>query len=144
MDRNLPNNQGRLAVVSGSVPAAGNSPSLTQPVGCRWRVLGLQTTLTTDANVATRVPKAQIIPALGIGFEFPVNGGIALALTRVISWGAGVNPPVVAGSTAITGCIPAEAFLNGAATINLITDNIQVGDQYTALSAWVEEWIEPA
>lgn len=143
MDTNLPEGQGRIVVLTGAAPAAGNNPSLSQPAGCRWKLLGFTTTLTTDVNIASRVPKLLITPSVGVAFEFPVNGLIATSLTRVISWGAGVNPPVVAGSTAITGCIPANCVCNGASTFSLITDGIQAGDQFTGLSVWAEEWIEP-
>ena len=139
--------RGRLHTFAGATPAAATNPVLQCPTFTRWRVVAAKAILATSAVVANRTPLLGIKRDGGYVYFAPVNRVQVASETITYSWGAGVTPPVIAGANLASGGIPNDCYVfsefSDADALELVT-NLQVGDQWSALSAYVEEWREPA
>lgn len=133
---------GAIVTSGTSAPAAGVNFSITVPANAKWRPIALNCTLTASAAVANR------------GLVVTLDDGSNLFAT-------GANPTVVTASQVATLCVAASPELQSAPIlvfpINLFAgvllfpgfrirsaiQNLQVGDQISAVSLLVEEWILP-
>ena len=126
-------------------PAAGADITIPVGNGEAWRLLGLKATVVTDANVAARIPHlaldngtATIIGAqISPGASFPA--GSTVTLSWVSSYAAGVT--VVAGGVVTVG-VPDFVIPTGW-RLRTITTAIQVGDQWSNITAFIERLDEP-
>lgn len=132
---------GVIRSITGSDPAANAEFSETVPTNARWRLLGVDVALVTDANVANREVVLTIDDGAAIVAEIAAGTAQAASLTRRYSFARGVQRGGPAASTIINAPIP-DAILMGGYRVRSATANIQAGDNYGAPQLWVEEWIE--
>jgi hypothetical protein len=128
--------------VAGTDPAAGAEISETVPAGKRWRVLGIQFTLVTNANVANREPVIVVDDGTNTLFQSPAGANHAASLTWAYS-ASNVGQPVN-GTTATTVRqmnLPA-LLLPAGSRIRTSTTNIQAGDNYGAPRLLVQEFAQ--
>lgn len=131
---------GRLRVLSISNPSAGADISQAVPSGARWLPLALQATLTTDANVATRIPFLLITDG-SADLALAAHGYSSAASNAVqFSFSAGSHSHT--GTPLQTWSLIHPFHLYTGWTIGTETQSIQVGDQWSAIRLTVEEWLE--
>lgn len=128
----------RVVVVP--APAAGSDASLTVPGGHAYRVIAVYGVLVTDANVADRTLElVATVDGSTVG-RFPTAGNVPANSTAPATWAPHLDPATAAAS--LVGSIP-ELTLPAGATLATLTDQIQAGDQWSALSVLVhDEWIQ--
>jgi hypothetical protein len=132
---------GVIRSIAGSDPAAGAEFSETVPTNARWRLLGVDVPLVTDATAANREAVLTIDDGAAVVAEIAAGTAQAASLTRRYSFARGVQRGGPAASTIINAPIP-DAMLMGGYRVRSVTTNLQAGDNYGAPQLWVEEWIE--
>jgi hypothetical protein len=135
---------GALRTIVGSAPGAGAEISETVPTGARWELLTFDTTLTTSATVANRMPALRFQDGASVLGLFPASTVITASAATGLTWAAsapGVSPlPLIRQSIAIG----AGIRLGSGAVIGTTTTALQAGDVYTQPRYLVREWIEGA
>lgn len=138
---------GVITVAQGAVPAAGADPVLTMPAETRWRIIGVRGVLTTAAGGANRVPTLFLQQTTLDGFAAESSLNQAPGAVGGHSWGPGATPATTAPVLNGGGPLPVPAMLEtgGVAnsSIRTVTVNLAAGDQWTALTAIVEQWLNP-
>lgn len=132
---------GVIRSIAGADPAAGAEWSETVPTNARWRLLGVDAALVTDATVANREVVLTIDDGAAIVAEVAAGTAQAASLTRRYSFARGVQRGAPAASTIINGPAP-DAMLMGGYRVRSVTTALQAGDNWGAPQLWVEEWIE--
>lgn len=124
-----------------TAPGAGSN--LSFPVeGRSWiRILGAIATITTDANVANRVPSLDYLTARGNVYfrNFPPLVVTAGTAATVFHWQSGLGQSQWAGNTPVKVDLRA-LFLPPGTIVRLTLDNIQAGDTITAPLLYVERF----
>jgi hypothetical protein len=135
--------QGMLRTVSGSVPAAGADISETVPTGERFRLISVRAQLTTSAGVANR--NAALLLDDGVNF-IQLNASPfdqAASLIWNYCWMDGIAASNSATSKIVNLGIASNTFLDAGFHIRTTTQNLQVGDQWTApIYTFMEWWRE--
>lgn len=143
MSQQIPDEQGRLRVVTVANPGAGLDVAIVQDARVRWKVLALRLLYVADANVANRAVELVFtvggLEVMRIGATTPHVAG----LTRIHQWYMSDRASPQSGSTVQNEHIPIGLLINNGTTISTDTGNIQVGDQISDVRMMVEEWIEP-
>lgn len=131
-DGNQPPDQAQLQVTNLTItaPGAGNDFSLTVDPSITDEIIGLSTTLVTDANVANRTIRLTLgpDPDVFLTLDSPTTIAASQAATIVIAK-FGYQPTEVANQR-IYFAIP-EDLEFAALFLNLETTNIQAGDAYS-------------
>ncbi len=132
---------GMLRSITGTAPAAGAEINETVPTGARWRLRSARFSLTTSAAVATRITTL----ILDDGVNTLVNTGTStsqLASTTAAYSAAhfGAGAPAQGGDATVN--LPPDIMLLAGFRFRTSTNNLQVGDTYTAPQYEVEEWME--
>lgn len=138
---------GRMMTATGATPANGANPVLLCPMFTRWRLVAVRAVLTTGAAVATRAPLLGIKHDGGYVHFSPPNRTQAASEVITYSWGAGITSPATAGSTLAHGGLPNDCFVFAEFTDRTVLEmstNLQAADQWSAITAYVEEWRDPA
>mgnify|MGYP005851461327 CR=1 FL=1 len=134
---------GHLRTVVGTDPPPGNQISETVPTNARWRVLAIRFVLATSAVTATR--RVQLSFNVGGNIIYSLNSGDTQAASTTITynWIAGqpIDIPTALGQ--IIDPIPPFIFLKGGDMITTFTLNMQSGDNFSAPTTYVEEWLDP-
>jgi hypothetical protein len=125
--------------------AAGADFSQTVPFGVLWNVTSLIGTFTASAAAANRL----------IGFQVKDQGGAVVysyKLTTALTAGLNatfcfqenitVAPTALATTNSVLMPMPVP-YLTGGWSFGTITGNIDVGDQWTALGVWIQEYLPP-
>lgn len=128
-------------------PAAGADFTIAPPVGTKWRVLSLQATFTASGVAATRNIRAQIFDnntARATG-TFVANVGVTAGQVAAVT----VAPGAVANATVplnLTIAFPPDVILSTSTVAQVFlrtsTQNIDAGDQWSAISLLLEEWMD--
>jgi hypothetical protein len=126
-------------------PGAGVDFSITVPSQARWRIIGLRAALTTSATAGTR----NVILSFGTSatpwYNAVAQPTQAASLTYGYSFGAGVTTISTAiGTTTlnIITSIPSDLWLGPGTTLQSVTQNIQAGDQWSAIQVGIEECLD--
>ena len=127
----------RVATVAN--PAAGADWSITVPAGAQWLLQSVNAQLVTSATAGTRIPSLVITDnAAHVVFTGVASLSQAASLTYTYSWSPGaVASP--AGSTSVSGPLPALLRLQPGWVIKTVTQGIQAGDQWSAISLAIQE-----
>jgi hypothetical protein len=132
---------GYVRQLAGSVPLAGNDATLAISARTQWRLMALIAQLTTSAVAGTRQVGCTVViggSVLYIGFAGATQGP---SLVANYSFAAGV--PLMSGqplNQAIP--IPDSLLLAPGSVFNTNTIGLKAADQWTAIAATVEEWID--
>ena len=133
---------GLMRVFAGTNPAAGVEISETVPVGVRWRLASMRFALVTDATVITRVVHLTIDDGTTVLLNLVSLSGQAASSTRnqnVAEYGYGP----VAGLLENYLPLPAGLMLLAGFRIRTVTDEFVAGDNLSAPTLLIEQWIEP-
>lgn len=126
-------------VIDLPAPAAGAEITFTVPGGGLYRVIAARFALVTSATVATRTPRLTLSPGGGPVMRVGTTGSAVAATTTDLNILPGASPPApVAASLTLAFPLPDEVLESGF-VIATNTLSLQVDDQYTASSWWVEE-----
>lgn len=139
----IPDQQGRILLLTPAAPVAGADIVIAMPAGVRWRLKSFQAELTVDAIVATRVVELIIVVT---GYELlriTTTRAQNASLTYVHAWHEGEAAQAVSGQLCRVGSLPKSYLINNSAVISTDTVNLQAGDQWDKVVMVVEEWIEP-
>lgn len=131
-----------VRTVSGTVPAAGAEFSEIVPTGARWEVLGLTAQLVASAAPGARVPALQFMTPFSIIAASPLTSAINAGGAQVITWAQGVPIAAAPGVTRWAAPLPFSNRLLAQQTLQSLTVNLDVGDQWTAPVYTVREWLE--
>jgi hypothetical protein len=131
---------GVSSVITGTDPAANAECSDTVPTGARWEVLSWMALLVTDANVINRTVALIIDDGVSLLWSCDASGTQAASLTRNYNaYGTGAAPDVTGSTFRLPGPFPLD--LPAGARIRTVTNNLQVGDNWSAPKILVRERI---
>jgi hypothetical protein len=134
---------GRFRVILGTQPLAGQNILETVPTGARWKVLTFQATLTTAAGGVNRTFRLRILDSGNDYAECGALFSLAGGSTANYVWLSGVTPGQI--DTAFFGAaLPTDTLLSAGGQLNTVTININAGDQWSAPTYSLVEWVEPA
>lgn len=126
-------------VVQVTNPAAGADWTVTVPAGVMWEVRAGVATLTTSATVDTRVPTMGVTVDDTLVWSVPWPSGQAAGKVVTFPVGTGMaNGAVYANGSSPALLLPDDLLPQGA-VIATSTALLQVGDQWSGISLWVEE-----
>lgn len=133
---------GLIRSILGTDPAAGVEISETVPTNARWRLLAIRFTFVTDATAATRA--VTLVMTHGASNEINAhNGGTQTAsVTQNYNFANGYPLNTLGTSGMSLAVLPTRLLLPQAGTITTVTTALQAGDNFSAPSLLVEEWIE--
>lgn len=132
---------GRLAVITGSDPAAGAEISYQIGSYQRWRLRAMVATLVTGAAAATRQVHLQIVSHSATVLDLPSATTQIISLTRTYYAAPfGFQPGAVL--TDIFLPLPMDFILPPSATIQTATDNLNALDDWSAPVFYAEVWHE--
>lgn len=135
---------GALRAIVGSTPGVGAEISETVPTGARWELVALVAQLTASATVASRLP-VLVLDNGANGFTFTGQQGAQPAGTADIYTFAQGMPSLAVGASSVGASpIPIGVRFGAGFRIRTSTGGLQVGDQWTAPTYLVREWIEGA
>ncbi|HEY5985050.1 MAG TPA: hypothetical protein VIV12_01520 [Streptosporangiaceae bacterium] len=115
-------------------PAAGADWSVRIPVAESWLVQGLTATLVTSAAVANRAPRLEVTDEGVIISRF--QPGRAPAASQTVRWSLVTGGPSAANTNSTIGTWggPTELLIHPGRTLQVITENIDVADQWLAIA----------
>src|SRR3990167_10849827 len=132
---------GALTSVTGTNPAAGAEISETVPTNARWKIRALRVSLVADANVANRT--VEIVIDDGANEILRLQDRTAITAGQTISEQASAFSVLPADiATVHYFALPQDMKLEQGWRIRTETTNLQVGDNYSAPTLIVEEWLE--
>lgn len=133
---------GFLQRIAVTTPAAGADWTQTVPTNARWRIRGVRATLTTSAAVANRNIALRILDGAGnVVFTMFGHQGIVASTGNVEDWSPGASTSTQTGNEFYQ-ALATDLQLFSGWVIQTGTQNLQAGDQWSAISLEVEEWIE--
>jgi hypothetical protein len=137
---------GRMANPVVTTPGAGVDWSFQMPAGMRFRIQSVNAQLLTSAGVANRIPRVQIVGQTGtVVWQAPPSSVIAASTTAQVSMSSGQVTSTTDPQT-VNITLPSPCILQGVDAardiLRVSTTNIQVGDQWSAISIEAEEWID--
>lgn len=133
---------GALRVVVGTDPAVAAEILETVPTGARWRLRAIGATLTTDANAANRFPVLVVDDGATLLAASASGSNLTASTAWQVGWsiiGANGNANTPRDSRPLA----ADLVLRAGHRVGTITANLQAGDDWSAPSLLVEEWLEP-
>lgn len=135
---------GCVREILGTTPAAGNPVNEVCPTGARWELMALRTILTTDPTIIARRPRMRLTGATFIvaGINSPATLPASSAST--FYWMQGMPMTVGIGNDHFAQGIPSRMQIVAGGNIEVGGENIQAGDQFSAPSYQVIEWLEAA
>lgn len=128
---------GRITNNSIGNPAPGAEWTITVPTGALWRFRSIRAVLTASATVATRLTQLQFLSGGLTLMVMEAPNSVTAGNVRVIE--AGLNISRALSTTDDTMLSLPDIWLAGSCAVSTLTDNIQVGDQYSSIHYQVEE-----
>lgn len=133
---------GALRVIVGTTPAAGGEISETVPFGARWQLLSFFYVLTTSAAVGSRVSHFQHQNAAAFLARVPPVFGLGPGSVADFTWGQGLSRSQAIISIHYACTLATDETMPSGDVFSTLTDNFDVGDQYSAIAYRVREWLE--
>lgn len=124
----------RRRTVLVAAPAAGADWSVRVPVAEAWMVRGLTATLVTSAVVANRAPRLEVADEQDVISRF--QPGRAPAASQTTRWGLVIGGPSSANTSSTIGTWggPTELLIHPGRILQVVTENLDVGDQWSAIA----------
>jgi len=135
---------GALRVITGSNPNAGVAISETVPAGARWELISFRATLVADATAGTRQPRLTIDDGTNVFATLPSSFNQSAGQTITITWSQGMVFIDSTASVRASGPVPAGLQLPAGYRIRTDTTGIAAGDDWSAPTYAVREWLEAA
>lgn len=133
---------GLIRSITGTNPAAGVEISDSVPTGARWKIRSLSFTLVTDATVSNRVVRLQTKFGTNLFSMISANTLQTASLTWTYSHDLNGENLEASGNLLLMLKLP-DMILPADYNIQTDTLNLQAGDNFSAPTMSVEEWIEP-
>lgn len=136
--------EGPGLVISHTVaaPAVGADWAFTIDERVAERIVGVTGTLTTNATAANRTVQLVYTDTAGNDTLFLEAAAVQPAsTTRRYTWH--INAPYAAVTTVIQHAPLPDILLKSTWAISTLTDNLQVGDQWSGLFVTAERWLNP-
>lgn len=133
---------GFLQRVTVATPAAGADWTITVPAHTRWRVTAGTATLTTSATVANRIAQVKLDDGATAYFFGQPNQVVPASQTVSVNISR-TSAPAATNNPNVSTLLPPESLIPSGHRISSSTTNIQAADTYTAISIFVEEWVDP-
>jgi len=133
---------GNLRTIVGTDPAAGVEISEVVPTNARWRLLSFSALLTCSVAVAARQVRIVIVNS-GQGFwdyEAPLQLTAGQVNRYQLGYGLGFEQSTTSTNRTVAG-LPHLDLPEGASIITAV-NNLQTGDNWSAPTMTVLEWIE--
>jgi hypothetical protein len=125
--------------------AAGVDATFTVPNGVFWDLKSLIGTLTNSAGAANRFVGFFLKDQTGtVVYQYNITAALAASLTATFCFSedASVVPTTIATTNALLMPQP-KAWIPPGWSFGTNTTNIQAGDQWSAVAAYVQEWLPP-
>ncbi len=135
------NVHGRLISITGTDPAPNVEIIETVPDRHRWLIHNLTFTLVTDENLVSRYVRITVDDGTNDLFSFVVDKAQSASKTYVYCF-ANIYVSETFINFTLFHPFPVLTLFPGC-RIRTITTNRQVGDNYSAPQALIEEWIDP-
>lgn len=136
---------GWLNVVTVANPGAGLEFQVNVPANARWRVQCLNYNFLTSGVAGNRIPSLTVQSSAGTEFQSGLLA-VVVATTNVQINAAALTPYVNAFPGQVMLEIPTSLFLGNNALqsmfLKTLTSGILAGDNYTAITVLVEEWLD--
>lgn len=133
---------GYVRQFNGTAPALGIAPYEVVPTGARWELLSAVAVLVTDATAIARTPRlvahGPYAPLLYVTASIAQNA----TATNFFLYTSGFGAPGVYTSPVNQNPLPVSIPLFAGTPIYFDTLNFQPGDQWSALSICIREWLE--
>ena len=139
----IPDQQGRIVVVTATNPGMGIDWSYTLPSRVRWHLKTVQCELTTGVDVADRIPELAITQGGVEVIRITASQSLAANLVFLYGWMEGERALALTGQTSRVTALPRGLHLNDRAIISVITDGLALSDDWKDIYIMAEEWIEP-
>lgn len=122
-------------------PAAGTDWSTVVPGGHTWEVLSVRSTLVTSAAAGARVPVLGMKDSdASYAVRFAPGGSANSSITEPFCWFIG-GPPQASLVAEFNSQLPSEPWIVPAGyTLSVATNNLQVGDQWSAVKIVARRW----
>ncbi len=131
---------GRIRDFLAPNPTVATDFVVSPPITLFWRLIGFRATLVTSATVATRTVNFNIRDQQG-NTSWDVFARTGQTASTVIIYYAYPLPSIpVDATTKIYMPIPPGLILTEIGVIESSTQNLSPGDQWTAITIYVEEW----
>lgn len=124
----------RRRTVLVAAPAAGADWAVKVPVAEAWLVQGLTATLVTSAVVANRAPRLEVADEEVIISRF--QPGRAPAASQTTRWTLVTGGPSASNTSSTIGTWggPTELRIHPGRTLQVVTENLDVADQWSAIA----------
>jgi hypothetical protein len=132
---------GVMRTIVGTDPAANVEISETVPTNARWRLVTFCYAFVTDATVANRLPVLTIDDGTNVLWRSFSNVNQAASQTSIYHAGDGLISHQIATQTHVL-ALPTHLILMGGYRVRTQTTALQAGDNFSAPTYHVEEWIE--
>jgi hypothetical protein len=133
---------GFIRVVTGTNPAAGVISNEVVPTGARWQMLGYRLAITTSAAVATRRTGLSFEVAGAKYFRSPAPLTQTASTTIEYVWGQGAAFLSALHVDVSVALICNDVPILAGHGISTPTTGLQAGDDFTAPTMLVREWLE--
>lgn len=141
MNYSEPLKHGEIIQLVPANPVAGADLSFLLPNNYTYRILNLSFTFVTDANVATRYQTLTISNG-GVRALWAVNNlGTAASQTIIVNWAEWAEPETPTAVGVRLCPLPRELIIPGNYLIDTAINGIQVGDQISLVSIWLQRWV---
>lgn len=138
--RQIPHDHGQLILLNGVAPAVNTNPVIAVPSNYRWRIIAVTATLTSDANAANRTAYLRLIVGVSArAFWFHTRTQPANRSDGWI-WATQGSPNSSGLNIFHAASIPEHLLMSDVCSLDIATDNFQAGDQWGAISVFVERW----
>lgn len=128
--------------ITGTTPGISGEITEVVPTGARWQLLSVNARLTTSATAISRFPALFLAEG---GFDFFAAGqfsAVGASVTSAVWWECGMALESQVGFVgSVAGLLLGNMLLAGMSFATR-TGNLQPGDQWTAPSFLVQEWLE--
>jgi hypothetical protein len=133
--------RGALRTITVTPSGAGFDILQLVPAGVTWVIKSISMRFTADANVANRNLSLNIADSGGTTIlQVPLNAPLTAGSVTSVTYAGDVQPLVIVGFAA-SAPMPLDFRVGPAFFILTATQNIQVGDAYTAIRICAEEFV---
>lgn len=139
----LPEDQGRLRLLTVANPGGGADWTLAVPARVRWRIVAVSYKFTASSDAGDRNVSFMVRESTSDIFVFPVDYDVIANATKWITWGCGYVAKGSAAGYYRGAGLGSKLLVHEGMHIGSRVSNMKTMDQITDVKILVEEWIEP-
>lgn len=134
---------GQLRTIVGTNPGAGVEISETVPANVMWKLKSIRFTLVTAVTAATRRVHLTLTDDITLFIDLSASTSQIASLTRSYNLLEGATNELANIDNEIYGFIPFDTYLMPNTILATLTTLLQAGDDFSAPTMWVEEYLLP-